>query len=228
MRAIFMKSLLLITLTVFCLTTDSQTLRQELLRQDSTLKDVTIIKCNVDPNLFITILVREKDWWEDLQVVNFSNGHIQWVASFDTVPSSQSIYTARQISLKGIAFPLIEVFDVTHQGNGYYYLYELKGKHAKLITQTRAVDWNFDGGLEYNHKYCSIIYKNGTLTPTYKDMNNDGYTDIILKGTIQIYDDDWKTMLKQYPAQKVLYYNKSKNKFVEDLKRRKGFKMDDD
>jgi hypothetical protein len=200
-----------------------------LLRQDSRMKDVTIIKCNTDPNLFITILVREKDWWEDIQVVNFSNGHILWTAKFDTLPSSQSILSARQISLKGIALPLIEVFDVTHQGNGYYYLYELKGKQARLITQTRAVDWNFDEGLEFNHKVdCSIIYKGGKLTPIYRDVNNDGITDIILKGTIQIFESDWKTKLKEYPAQKVLVYNITKKRFIEDLKQRKGFDKDDD
>ena len=211
-----MKSLLIITLTIFCFTANSQTLRQVFLRHDSNLTDVTVIKCNADPNLFITILVREKDWWEDIQVVNFSNGHILWTAKFDTLPSSQSILSARQISLKGIELPLIEVFDVTHQGNGYYYLYELKGKQARLITQTRAVDWNFDMGLEFKHKFdCSIIYKGGKLTPIYKDVNNDGVTDMILKGTIQIFESDWKTKLKEYSAQKVLVYSMTKKKFIE-------------
>lgn len=104
----------------------------------------------------------------------------------------------------------------------------VKGKQARLVIQTRAVDWNFDGGLEYNHKYCSIIYKNGKLTPIYKDINNDGYTDIVLQGTIQVFDNDWKNIIKQYPAKKVLLYNKSQNRFIEDLKQRTGFKEDDD
>ena len=216
-------------MTIFCFSTNSQTLRQVVLGQDLSLKDVTIIKFSADPNLFITILVREKDWWEDIQIVNFSNGHILWTAKFDTLPSSQSILSARQISLKGIAFPLIEVFDVTHQGNGYYYLYELKEKKAILITQTRAVDWSFDMGLEINHKFnYSIIYKGGKLTTFYKDVNNDGVTDIILKGTIQVFESDWKTKLKEYPAQKVLVYSTTKKRFIEDLKQRKGFDRDDD
>jgi hypothetical protein len=225
-----MKSLLLITaLTLFCFEGNSQTLRQTLLRQDSSLKDVIVIKCKTKADLFITILVKQKDWWEDIELVSFSKGHILWTAKFDTLPSSQSILSARQISLKGISLPLIEVFDVTHQGNGYYYLYEIKGKHARLITQTRAVDWNFEEALEFNHKFnCSIIYKGGKLTPFYRDVNNDGITDIILKGTIQIFESDWKTKLKEYPAQKVLIFNKAKKKFVEDLRQRKGFDKDDD
>ena len=84
-------------------------------------------------------------------------------------------------------------------------------------------------GLEFKHKFdCSIIYKGGKLTPIYKDVNNDGVTDMILKGTIQIFESDWKTKLKEYSAQKVLVYSMTKKKFIEDLKQRKGFDKDDD
>lgn len=220
---------LLVSFALACLNAHSQRLKKILLQQDSSLKDVIVTKCKADPHLYITILVREKDWWEDLKLIKFEKGSILWTAKFDILPSSQSIHSARQIYLKGIAFPLIEVYDVTHQGNGYYYLYQLRGKQAQLIAQTRAVDWNFDEGFDFNKKpNCSITYKNGQLTPTYKDVNNDGIADIVLKGTIQIFDRDWKTKLKEYPAQKVLVYNKSTNQFIEDLKKRKGFKKDDD
>jgi hypothetical protein len=216
-------------LTLFCFEANSQTLKQTLLRQDSSLEDVIVIKCKAKADLFITILAKQTDWWEDIKVVNYSNGYILWTAKFDTLPSSQSILSARQISLKGIGQPLIEVFDETHIGNGFYYLYEIKGKQVNLLTKTRAVDWSFDGALEFNHKFdYSIVYKGGKLTPIYRDVNNDGITDIILKGTIQIVESDEKTKLKEYPAQKVLVFNKVKNKFVEDLKQRKGFKKDDD
>lgn len=225
-----MKSLLITAaLTLFYSGVSAQTLKETLLRKDPGLKDVTVIKCKDAKNLFITILIKEKDWWEDLKVVSFSKNRILWTAEFDTLPSSQSIHTAKQISLKGQAFPFIEVFDVTHQGNGFYYLYELKNRHARLIAQTRAVDWNFDMSLQVKNKFdCSIIYKGGTLTPFYKDLNNDGQTDIILKGTIQIFESDRKTKLKEYYAQKVLIFDTTKRKFTEDLKQRKGFDKDDD
>ena len=33
---------------------------------------------------------------------------------------------------------------------------------------------------------CSEVYKDGYLKRSYRDMNGDGYTDIILTGTKQI------------------------------------------
>lgn len=225
----FMKLPLLLILLIFSLKTTPQSLREQLLKQDSNWKDIQLIPCKCDPDLFIALLITEPHWWEEIKIVKFKKGRIVWTAKFDTVPSSQAILSARQISLKGIPYPLFEVFDHTHQGNGYYYLYELRGKRAVEVAQTRAVDWSMDGSVDFDHHPdCSIIFKNDTLTPIYKDINNDGYTDIILKGTIQIVAADWKTILKQYPAQKVFIYNKREKRFTEDLKKRKGFLPEDD
>lgn len=224
-----MKLPLLLILLFFSLKTHPQSLHRQLLKQDSNLKDIRLIPCKCDPDLFIALLITELHWWEEIKIVKFKKGRIVWTAEFDTIPSSQAILSARQISLKGITYPLFEVFDHTHQGNGYYYLYELRGKKAVEVAQTRAVDWGMDGSLDFGtHSECSITFKNDSLTPIYKDVNKDGYTDIILKGTIQIVADDWKTILKQYPAQKVFVYNKEKKRFIEDLKKRKGFGPDDD
>lgn len=217
----------ILCLLALSLTSTSQSLRKQLLRLDKQLRDVQIIKCKDDSTLFIAIMVTEKDWWENLYLGRCQNGKLTDTIKIDSLPSSQSIYAAKQVTLEGIDKPLIEVFDVTHQGNGYYYLYEITGNKARLIALTRAVDWNFDGGYMYNNKYCSAIYKSGTLKPEYADINKDGFTDIILKGTIQVFDSDDKTILKQYPAKKVLLYNSKKGRFIEDLKLRKGFAIDE-
>ena len=214
-----------ILLTLISLSVNSQSLRQQLLRQDTTLKDVEIIKCKIDPTLFIALLVTEYNWWESISIVKFQKGQILWTARFDTLPSSQSILSARQISLKGIPNPLIEVFDETHMGNGFYYLYELRGKTIRLLASTRAVDNNDDGEIEIIHKSYSRLFKGGQLKPTYIDINKDGHTDIKLTGTIQIVGDKY---LKEYFAQKILLYDKANKRFVEEVRQRKGFKPTDD
>jgi hypothetical protein len=224
-----MKPLLLLFFSLQILNATSQTLRHQILSQDSALRDVKIARCKCNPNLYLAILITEVHWWEQFELINFKNGHIQWKAYIDTLNTGQAILSARQISLKGLPFPLFEIFDHTHRWNGFYYLYRLDGKKLKKIAETRAVDCCFDGDLIIGHHYeCSIVYKNDHLTPIYQDLNNDGYVDVILKGTIQIFAEDDKTLLRQYPAQKVLIYNNSKGRFIEDLTQRKGFKQDDD
>ena len=48
---------------------------------------------------------------------------------------------------------------------------------ARLLLQTRAVDRHMDGAEEIGGSAgCSLVYKNDTLTPSYTDINKDGYT----------------------------------------------------
>ena len=224
-----LRTLITIVSSLLSVESYSQTLKQILLNKNPDIKDVEITKCKASQDLFIAILIREEDWWEDIAIVKFSNGKMRWLASFDTLPSSQSILSAKQISLKGIHNPVFEVFDVTHQGNGYYYLYELKGQNAKLLIQTRGVDRNFENSTEFKHNVdCSIIYKNDQLTPTYKDINKDGIDDVILKGVVQVFASDQNTKLAEYSVQKVFIYDRIFNKYIEDMKQRKGFSKDDD
>jgi hypothetical protein len=212
--------------TIFTLS-NAQPLKKLLLKQNPDCKDVQIISCKSDPNLFIAILQEDPDWWETLNVVNYKDGKIRWKAQFDSLPGEQSIRSARQITLKGITNPLIEVYGQTHNGNGFFYLYELNGKTAKLLLMTRAVDESSDGAVEINHQYYDRIFKNGHLKPTYKDFNQDGISDVKLTGTILICLDK-EHIYKQYPAQKVFIYNKTKKKYVQDIKLRQWFEHDDD
>lgn len=112
----FMKLPLILILILFSPKTTPQSLRQQLLKQDSNLKDVKLTPCKCDPDLFIALLITELHWWEEVKIVKFKKGRILWTAEFDTVPSSQAILSARQLSLKGIPHPLFEVFDHTHRG----------------------------------------------------------------------------------------------------------------
>ena len=212
--------LLFALLMLIATTTNAQTLKQQLLQQDTTLVDAKIIECKDDSSLFIAILVYQPNWWEDICVLKFQNPKIIWKAKFDTLPTAQSIRSARQIALKGNPNLLIEIFDQTHAGNGSYYLYELIDQKLKLIAQTNAVDKHKDGftGIQGN----STIFKNEQLKPIYADVNKDGFDDVVLKGTIQIIDDD-DVVLQQHKCQKVLLYNKKEKLFIENTKLRKGF-----
>jgi hypothetical protein len=212
--------LLFVLLMLIATTINAQTLKQQLLQQDTTLVDTKIIECKDDSSLFVVILVYQPNWWEDICVLKFQNQKIIWTAKFDTLPTAQSIRSARQIALKGNPNLVIEIFDQTHAGNGSYYLYELIGRKLTLIAQTNAVDKHKDGftGIQRN----STIFKNEQLKPIYADVNKDGFNDVVLKGTIQIINDD-DVVLQQHKCQKVLLYDKKEKLFIENTKLRKGF-----
>ena len=204
---------------------NSQTLKQTLSKQYPNAEGILISKCKIESKLFIVTIQNQIDWWEIINIVRFSNHKIKWTAKFNNPPTSQTIHTATQISLPGFKNPLIEIFDVTHNGNGFHYLYELNGRNLIQLVSTIAIDDHDDGAIEINHQICSRFIKDGGLKPIYKDLNNDGFTDIKLKGTILINCDDFK---KEHPAQKIFIYDKTKNEFIESLKLRTGFKRHDD
>ena len=224
-----MKLPAIIILILLSISTCGQSLRLQLLKKDTSLKDAKIIKFKDDTTLCIAILIIEQHWWEGLSVIKFNKCHIVWTAKFDTPPSAQSILSARQIILKGIPNPVVEVFDKSHMGNGDYYLYELEGKSMRLLVSTRAVDFCYDSETEMPNtlQFYSRVFKGGQLKPRYIDINKDGVADIKLNGIIQIFDDSGK-LVREYYAQKIFLYNKTKNKFIEDLKQRKGFRVSDD
>ncbi len=222
-----MRLVLLFLVTIIWTASEGQSLKQLLLKQHTECKDVQVIPCKSDPDLFIAILQQAPDWWETLAIVKYKNGKILWQGHFDSVPVEQSIRSARQITLKGLINPLIEVYGETHQGNGFFYLYELNARTERLLIMTRAVDDNLDGAVEVNGQYYDKLFKGGILKPTYKDLNQDGITDVRLTGTIQICLGE-EHIYKQYTGQKVFIYSKGKKEFVEDLKQRRGFKKDDD
>jgi hypothetical protein len=201
----------------------AQSLRQILMQADNTLRNVRIIPCQGSPELFIAVLVTEDHWWETISFIRFKNHQIISRATIDKLPEAQSIYAAREIFLKGFRDPMIEVFDITHMGNGFYYLYRLHGSRASLLLQTFAVDRNRDGAEHFGDSLeCSRVFKHDRLTPSYKDLNNDGYADIRLTGIAQLYAQDDKTLLRQWPVQKVFLYDTIRRRFIEEHRKRIG------
>jgi hypothetical protein len=112
---------------------------------------------------------------------------------------------------------------MTHMGNGFYYLYRLHGSKAQLMLSTRAVDRNMDECEHVgNYRGCSLVFKNDSLTPSYKDLNHDGYADVRLTGVGQLYAEDEKTLLRQWRVQKVFLYDQKKRRFIENRRLRAG------
>ena len=138
-------------------------------------------------SVFLAVVERQKDWWEDLVVGKIENGIIKYL-DITNPPTENSILSARWTRLKGFTGPILEVYGQTHMGNGNIYLYKVDSGKLTLIFSTVAVkgSWTVGSPTENVKKYgyvdCSETYKNGHLTANYPDLNNDGISDVVLTG----------------------------------------------
>lgn len=118
-----------------------------------------------DSPLFVAIIEDEKDWWEYFKIGKVQNGEIKWL-DMKNWPKGQymenSILSARWIELQGFNEPMLEVFSVTHMGNGEIYLFKVDDDGYSLIFNTYAV--------ENGEKFSS----------DYSDLDGNGFSDVTL------------------------------------------------
>ncbi len=153
-----------------------------------------------DKSLFATIIEYQKDWWEDFEIGQYKNGEVRWL-KLEGWPEKaymeNSILSAKWINLKGMTVPILEVYGVTHMGNGDMYLFKVSGNKYSLIFATRAVSGFWPTGnspsqdlKKYGYANCQETFKNGKLVATYEDLNADGISDLILTGVTEVICDD--------------------------------------
>jgi hypothetical protein len=179
------------------------------------LHRVVIVPVQGTEDTYVAIRDWIDSWSGDFVCFHYRNGRIEGTATVPEAPTEQSILAVRGFRLNGLPNPVVEVFGITHMGNGCYYLYELAGRELRLLLVTRGVD---------RHADLNLI-RGEHLSPRYVDLNGDGFIDVELTGTVEEYDDDphIEAPLCSYPCRKVFHWNPTSRLFVEDLSQREGF-----
>lgn len=207
------------------------TIKDSLTRgEKGNLEEILVYPNWNDPSLFSTILVREKDWWENIKVGRYQSGSIKWLKMEDA-PGEQSVLGAEFVRLEGFDGPLLEVYGQTHAGHGSFYLYEIGDNEVKLLLNSPAVDINNDtrwlpeSERKYGYENCGEIFSGGKLASSYRDLNRDGISDVLLSGAQEIvcvkdperseFDKDNKTRVADIPAKKIFLWDKDKKVFLE-------------
>jgi hypothetical protein len=144
---------------------------------------------NEEQGLVIAIEIIEENWWENLHIGKIENNQITWLEIIK-LPTAQSIRSARFVNLKGFKEPLIEIYDQTHQGNGAIYLYQVSGEKVSLLAESKAVDLHLDYRFNANnfakqgYFNCGQVFEAGQLTSNYQEVDQDGFADLVLTGTL--------------------------------------------
>lgn len=175
-----------------------------------------------EDQLYVAVRDWITNWSGDFICFKYSGGQIEWTATLSEEPVEQSILEVRGFHLRGFPNPLVEVFGITHMGNGNLYLYELCGRELRLLLLTRAID---------QHAGLNLI-RGPHLTVEYRDLDGDGYPDVELTGIVEEYSDDphLEAPIRSYPCRKVFLWNPSIHRFLEDRSQSQGFRSypDDD
>lgn len=190
-------------------------------------KNIEIKRYSSNSSLFLAIIEREKDWSEDFKAGAYKDGKVEWLQAED-MPTEQAILKAKFVSLKNFKNPIIEVYGETHAGHGAMYLYAVRDDQLELLLKTPAVDfnndirWSPDNYEKYGYGNCGEVFAGGRLASSYRDLNNDNVSDIVLSGTEEIIcEKELKESFEKYaevkvasiPVKKVFLWDKNKNSY---------------
>ncbi len=90
------------------------------------------------------------------------------------------VNSCRWIRLNVEDEPLVETFVSTSKGNGDYILFKShRYGGLEALINTFAVDNHAD----------TRVFRGGQLNVEYRDLDGDGYEDVHLSGTVDIYDE---------------------------------------
>lgn len=138
---------------------------------EAQLVRLEVVTIDVQTGWFAALYDWQEGWWGGVCFLRASGQQLDFFEL--TEPSEQSMHTIRTVNLRGFPLPVVEVLGKTHMGNGSLYLFELEDGKPHLMLKTRAVD--------FNHGWEVLV--NGLLERDYRDLNNDGFDDLVLTGT---------------------------------------------
>jgi hypothetical protein len=145
----------------------------------------------------------QKDWWGTFNVIELNNdGSPKYWYDIEKLPTANCIYDIKVIDLNKEKY--LQVIDITHMGNGFLYLYQIKDGFCHLKIEARAIA-NLD-----------VKFKNKTASIEYRDINKDGSTDVVLSADI-LNLEDGKEIGKYYRE----FINNGLD-FPEEVSSRKG------
>ncbi len=146
----------------------------------------------------------EYSWWGSFDVFRWDGNRIVSYAYFThetDVDFNQSIDTVESFRMPQFDSPIIQIIDTTHRGNRSMCLAELDTEAGKLRLLCEAritLQWDDRGRYD--------------LSQSLKDMNGDGFQDIVLEGTLTVVEEDGQKTIES-PVRKVFLYKSDEKTF---------------
>ncbi len=170
-------------------------------------KEIELIPIQQDNGIFVAVYHHMNHWAEDAVLLRYREKQIEWTTRIPQ--TAQSIPSVKKLQLKGFTDPIIEIIEETHQGNGFLCLYRIEDKQLHPLLQTKLLDQGTDG----------IGFRGGRIKNEYRDMNSDGFDDVLLSGLIDHFNDDNESSRPDLTEtyQKIFFWNQLNLTFAESI-----------
>lgn len=144
-----------------------------------------------DQTIYFFLYTPDDYWSTMLFQIREENGIIQGLDYISE--GSTDYFNFDVISISEGDF--VTVYSASHMGNGTLELInmdELPDREIGSVPdyEMYAIDGHYEDMVVDNVPVTSKVFENGILTPEYKDVNEDGNTDVVLSGVVQEYEFD--------------------------------------
>lgn len=125
----------------------------------------------------------------------------RFVALLEPLSHQGWVEDVKQIDLNIAENPFIQAYQTTYHGNGVFAIYEAY-HNGGLICVLAVHGYDYHGD--------SMTFKNGRVNPEYRDVNGDGYTDVVITAEIEHWGDD-DNMIEVTPMRRVFVWRQNGN-----------------
>jgi len=198
------------------------------LMDDDKLKSLTTVDIskkydNDGKTFYLVTTIQQQMWSCDLYMINIYDNKITNL-EHTGLGGNYSYFSYDIVNISQGNF--ISAFCSSHSGNGNLEFMEISKPNIIKYSIPNAVDANYEENglaaiennlLSDNQNKFSSVYLGGKLNVEYKDVDNDGNTDIILTGIQQIYmvgDNDEQILIKEYYIIYIYIYDLIKDDFI--------------
>ncbi|MDF2514141.1 MAG: peptidase BlaR1 [Herbinix sp.] len=195
-----------------------------LLEGDGEYKSYTLQTKESDGKKYYFLYWEDEGWACELYYIETDEQDlVQRVTALSGGNKEQFSYDVVKLSGENYA----AVYSSSHMGNGDLILFPLDNEKSSTYTIEGAIDHHYESisTVDENGTECmsSQIYYNGRLTADYEDVNEDGFTDIILTGIVlkytgysgEEYFNGYGQLTDSLNCKRTYLYQKNEDQFVQ-------------
>lgn len=165
-----------------------------------TVLSLIICSCTSPEPDVISALNFENYGYNGNRVIVLREGRI--VTVLEPISHQGLVDGVKQIDLNIGKNPFLQAFHSSHQGNGVFAIYE--SYHNGGLICLLAIHGHD------SHK-DEMTFKNGHVDADYLDINDDGYTDIVITGEV-LHWDEGDNITRTTPIKRIFVWNQNANR----------------